>query len=109
DLRAGIDVEARGLRPHRGIAAGDLYRARLGLAGVIDATRGLDAVPQARIRRRHLGDRVARAESSAELTKRTIGDAGHRRDEYRVRQRERAELHRGDRADSGGLRLPAGR
>ena len=45
DLRTMIDVETRSIRHLRRHGTGNLYRDRLGLSGMIDATTGLLTAP----------------------------------------------------------------
>ena len=46
DLRAAVDVVARGVGHHRGVDAGDLHRDRRALAVVVGAARGLQRIAQ---------------------------------------------------------------
>ena len=95
DLGAAGDVVGRGLGHHRRVGAGDLHRDRRGLAVVVGAPAGLQRRPQVLPRRHHLADRVAGAEALAELTKRSVGDARHRRGKQPIRQRDVADAHGG--------------
>jgi hypothetical protein len=78
DLCPAVPVVARRLRHHRGVGAGDLYRARLVFAAVIGAPARFVAAPEQGVRRNHLRRSHTGAELLAQLTKRTIGDARHR-------------------------------
>ena len=93
DLGTAIDVVGGGFRHHGGVGASDLHRDRTGLALVVGAARGLQAVPQLAPRRDHLTDGIARSEPAAQLAERPVGHAGHRRHEQVVRQKVRADVH----------------
>ena len=59
DLRAKIDVDARGARELRRIGADQLHHARLGLAVVVHAPLRLVAAPEALVGAEHFGRRQA--------------------------------------------------
>ena len=73
DLRAAVDVVPRGVGHHRRIGAGDLHRDRLHLAAMIGAAPRFLRAPQPRIRRDHLGHRVALRPGAC-----TTGETGDR-------------------------------
>ena len=91
DLRAALDVEAGGLGHHGGVGTGDLHRLGLDLAGMVDAARGLDAVPEPRVGGRHFRDGIACAQALAQLPVGAIGDAGHGGHQGPMRQRIRTD------------------
>ena len=93
DLRAALDVVASCLGHHRRIGTGDLHNDRLDLAAMVGASQGLGRVPQLRIRGDHFGHREPGAQALAQLAKRPVGDARHRRDDQGNRNVIRADLH----------------
>jgi hypothetical protein len=70
-----------------------LHRNRRGLAVVIQAPRGFDAIPQLRIARRHFAHRIARAKAFGQHPKRAVSHARHWGDENGVRERVAADVH----------------
>ena len=86
DLGATVQVVARGLGHHLGVRARDLHRDGAGLAFMVGAARGLEAVPQVLARCHHLADRVARAQGLAQLAERPIRHPGHGGDEQAIGQ-----------------------
>jgi hypothetical protein len=87
------DVVLRRLRHQSRIGAGDLHGDGTYLAAMVGAPLRLLRSPEPRIRRDHLRYRIARAVPLAQLPERSIGDAGHRRDDKVVRKNVRADLH----------------
>jgi hypothetical protein len=94
---AAVDVVARRVGHHLRVGAGDLHRDRRGLAFVVGAARGLEAVLQIGARGHHLADRVARAQALAQLAERPVRHPRHGRDEQGIGQGESPELHGGGR------------
>ena len=93
DLRAALDVVARGIGHRARVGARDLHGDRRHLAAMIGAPLRLRRAPQARIGRDHLRHRVARAQPLAQLAKRPVGDARHRRDDEIVGEGVRTDAH----------------
>ncbi len=85
DLRAALDVVARGFGHHGGSAPAICTTIGSDFAGVVGAAHATSGAPELRIRRDHLRHRIARAESLAQLPERPVGDARHGRDEQIVR------------------------
>ena len=79
DASAQIDVDACCFSELRRIAANQLYDARFGLTFMIHAAPRLVSHPQALIGAEHFGWCEGRAKAPAQLPKRSIGHAGHRR------------------------------
>ena len=94
DLRAMIDVEARGPGQHGRIVAGNLHRDRIRFAGVIHALARLVGMPQARVGSGHFRHRQTGAHALAQLAEGLVGDAGHgRQGQWRI-EAMGTDLHR---------------
>ena len=85
DLRATVDVVARGLGHHLGVGAGDLDRDRARLAAMVGTARGLEGVAQVGTRGHHLADGVAGTELLAQAAERSVRHTRHGGDEQGVR------------------------
>ena len=93
DLRAELDIHARGVGHHAGVIARDLHDARLGLAAMVEPVARLRRVPQAEVRSHHLGGRDSRPHAAAQPAKRQVGHARHRRERERRRNLVRTDFH----------------
>jgi hypothetical protein len=90
DDRAALDVVDGGLGHHGRFGAGNLHGNRPGLAFVVGAAAGLEAVPQVLARGHHLADRIARAQSLAQLAERPVRHTRHGSDKQTICQSELA-------------------
>src|SRR5450631_1017908 len=94
DFGAGVHIPERRVSHHLRIEARDLHHTRTRLAGVVHAQPRLLGVPQPRVGGEHFGGGEARAEAAAQESKRSVGDAGHGRENDVGRQDIRADFDR---------------
>jgi hypothetical protein len=60
---------------------------------MVRASRCFEGIPKVTARGDHFADRISGTQSLAELTKRPIRNASHRRDEQGIRQSKLTDMH----------------
>ena len=93
DLCAPVHVVGRSVIHHLRVRARNLHCNRLGLAVVVGASGGFQAVPQIAARGDHFTDRITGTQPFAEHAKRPVRDTRHWRSKHVVGQNVGSDIH----------------